>query len=67
MIETSTPTRLLKIGAVCELTQMSRSAIYREVDSGNLRAVRIGRSVRISEIELNRYLGALTAASSEVA
>lgn len=67
MIESSTPTRLLKIGAVCDLTQMSRSAIYREIDSGNLRAVRIGRSVRISENELNRYLRALSASSIEVA
>ena len=53
------PTRLLKIIEVCERTSLSRSTIYRAAEEGKLQAVRIGRSVRISESELDRFLESL--------
>ena len=38
---------------------MSKSSIRREIDRGNLQAVKIGKSVRISSEELDRYLSSL--------
>ena len=57
---TDTPTvqlyRILEAGARLAL---SRSSIYREISSGNLKAVRIGKSLRISAAELERFAGSL--------
>jgi excisionase family DNA binding protein len=40
-------------------TGLSRSAIYRVINSGQLKVVKIGRSVRISEQELSRFIESL--------
>ena len=52
-------TQLLKINDVSDQLKMSKSSIRREIDRGNLHAVKIGKSVRISSEELDRYLSSL--------
>lgn len=51
--------QLLKINDVSDQLKMSKSSIRREIDRGNLQAVKIGKSVRISSEELDRYLSSL--------
>ena len=51
--------QLLKINDVSDQLKMSKSSIRREIYRGNLQAVKIGKSVRISSEELNRYLSSL--------
>ena len=51
--------QLLKINDVSDQLKMSKSSIRREIDRGNLQAIKIGKSVRISSEELNRYLSSL--------
>lgn len=52
-------TQLLKINDVSDQLKMSKSSIRREIDRGNLSAIKIGKSVRISSAELDRYLSSL--------
>ena len=56
--ETQTP-KLLSLNEVSERTALSRSTIYREIDAGRLVAVKIGKSVRITDSELRRYIESL--------
>ena len=51
--------QLLKINDVEDQLNMSKSSIRREIKRGNLQAIKIGKSVRISSEELNRYLSSL--------
>jgi hypothetical protein len=56
--EAQTP-KLLSLNEVSERTALSRSTIYREIDAGRLVAVKIGKSVRITDSELRRYIESL--------
>jgi len=56
--ENQTP-KLLPLNEVSERTALSRSTIYREIDAGRLVAVKIGKSVRVTESELRRYIESL--------
>jgi len=47
---------LLRVSEVGARLGMSRSTIYREIENGNLRAFKIGKSVRISADEVIRYV-----------
>lgn len=58
-LETAIPRTLHKLSAVSARTGLSRSALYREINAGKLHTIKIGRSVRISETELNRYIDSL--------
>lgn len=51
--------QLLKINEVGDQLKMSKSSIRREIDRGNLHAIKIGKSVRVSSAELDRYISAL--------
>ena len=51
--------KLLRVTEVCHALGISRSSIYREIDAGHLRALKIGKSLRISQDELNRFISAL--------
>ena len=53
--------RLYRVPELCEILRLSKSSIYREIEAGNLRAIRIGKSVRVSAAELDRYLETLEA------
>ena len=46
-IESRNVTPLLTIGEVCERLNYSRSSIYRRIQSGELEAVRLGRSAAL--------------------
>lgn len=46
----------LKVPEVAELLRVARSRAYELVADGEIPAVRIGRSVRVSRKELDRWL-----------
>jgi excisionase family DNA binding protein len=52
-------TQMLSIPMVSERTSLSRSTLYREIDSGRLKVVKIGKSVRITEQALQEYIKGL--------
>ena len=56
--ETALPT-LHRLPVAMARTGLSRSAIYRVINAGQLKVVKIGRSVRISEQELSRFIESL--------
>ena len=64
-MDTAVLPTLHKIGAVCERTGLSRSALYREIYSpesnplGRLKVVRVGRAVRVREQDLAEFINAL--------
>jgi len=64
-METSLPPTLHKLASVSARTGLSRSALYREIfhseknPTGRLRVVRIGRSVRVREQDLNDFIDSL--------
>ena len=58
MITETFPT-LLKLPEVMERTGLSKASVYRVINSGQLKTVKIGRSVRISETELSRFINSL--------
>jgi len=48
--------RLYRIQEFLSRTGLSRSTAYREIANGHLKVARIGRSIRISEAEICRYI-----------
>jgi putative molybdopterin biosynthesis protein len=57
--QTPTPdgTALLTPAEVAQLAKVSRETVYREIDRGELKAVHVGRQLRIDPTDLNQYLG----------
>lgn len=53
--------RLLKSAEACQALGVSYPTLKKMVDSGQLRAVRIGRGLRIPEAELHRLANGATA------
>jgi len=51
-----TSAKLYKLHEFILRTGLSRSTAYREIANGRLKVARIGRSVRISEAEICRYI-----------
>ncbi len=47
---------------VTRITQFGRSTIYQEIQCGRMRAVKIGRSVRVRREDLDRWLDQYTTA-----
>lgn len=52
------PLELLTVRQASELTKLSRTSLYREIEDGKLQALRIRGSVRIQRSELERYVRA---------
>ncbi len=50
--------RFVTVGEVAALLRVSNMTVYRLVQAGQLPAVRVGRSYRIREEDVDRYLGA---------
>lgn len=48
--------RFLTIAEVAAVMRVSKMTVYRLVHSGELPAVRVGRSFRVSEKDVNAYL-----------
>jgi excisionase family DNA binding protein len=59
--EQAHPTLPLAVGIpeACKLTSLSRSRLYGELRSGNLKACKSGRRTLIAMSELSRWLAAL--------
>jgi excisionase family DNA binding protein len=55
---TSLPT-LHRLPVVMARTGLSKSGLYRVINAGQLKVIRIGRSVRVSESELGRFIESL--------
>lgn len=58
-METSTLPALLKIAEIMDRTGLSKASVYRVINAGQLKTVKIGRSVRVTESELSRFIEAL--------
>jgi excisionase family DNA binding protein len=54
-----TKPQLLGLNAVTARTDLSKSTIYRLINKGHLKAVKVGKALRISESELSRFIQAL--------
>lgn len=52
---------------VTALTRLGRTTIYGEISAGRLRAVRIGRTVRVRRDDLERWLDQQTPAEPQSA
>ena len=57
-ITTTLPT-LHRLSAVMARTGLSKSGLYRVINAGQLKVIKIGRSVRVSESELSRFIESL--------
>jgi excisionase family DNA binding protein len=60
-MNTITPPTLHRLTYAMERTGLSRSGLYRVINAGQLKVVKIGRSVRVSENELVRFIESLEA------
>jgi excisionase family DNA binding protein len=60
-MKTVTPPTLHRLTYAMERTGLSRSGLYRVINAGQLKVVKIGRSVRVSENELIRFIESLEA------
>jgi len=58
-MEITTLPTLLKLPEVMERTGLSKASVYRVINAGHLNTVKIGRSVRITESELSRFINSL--------
>ena len=52
----SNPTRFLTVAEVAELCRVSRMTVYRWVHSGELPAVRFGKSFRVPEAAIATFM-----------
>ena len=51
-----TEVRILTVAEVAKVMRLSKMTVYRLVHSGELPAVRVGRSFRVPETAVNEYL-----------
>lgn len=58
-MEQDTRPSLHRLNVVSERTALSRSALYRLISAGELRAVKVGKALRVSEAELCRFITSL--------
>jgi excisionase family DNA binding protein len=48
--------RFLTVAEVADMLRVSSMTVYRLIKAGDLRAIRIGKSYRLAEDEVDRYL-----------
>ncbi|TMK47492.1 MAG: helix-turn-helix domain-containing protein [Actinobacteria bacterium] len=51
--------QLLTVGEVCDAMRVSNMTVYRLIKSGELPAIRLGKTYRVLESEVERYLSGL--------
>ncbi|MGD0254536.1 MAG: helix-turn-helix domain-containing protein [Acidimicrobiales bacterium] len=56
LTEDITSTRYLTVREVASTLRVSNMTVYRLINSGDLRAVRVGKSFRLREDDVNGYL-----------
>jgi excisionase family DNA binding protein len=49
--------RLLKVAEIAGLLRVAKMTVYRRIDCGHLKAVKIGRMIRVREKDLREFLG----------
>ena len=54
--ETSPTSKFLTVAEVAAMMRVSKMTVYRLVHGGELPAVRVGRSFRVTEEDVNEYL-----------
>lgn len=67
MAEVETPlseVRFLTVAEVATIMRVSKMTVYRLVHSGELEAIRVGRSFRVPERAVNHYLSEAFVGSS---
>ena len=64
-METVKAIQLYRVIEVCARLAMSRSSIYREIEVGNLKAIKRGKSLRISAEEIARYVESLPSSNTK--
>jgi len=57
---------LFTVADVARLTRIGRTTLYQEMQAGRLKVVRIGRAVRITRAELDRWIRDLEAMNDGV-
>jgi excisionase family DNA binding protein len=57
-------TRFFTVGEIARIARVSKMTVYREVHAGRLDSVRIGRSFRIPEESVRRWLGGTLTATA---
>ncbi len=50
--------RFLTVQEVADMMRVSSMTVYRLIKSGELAAVRVGRSFRVAEVDVDQYLAA---------
>jgi len=50
--------RFLTVGEVADMLRVSSMTVYRLIKAGELNALRVGKSYRLAEDEVDRYLAA---------
>ena len=53
-----TQARLLTVNEVADLLRVSRMTVYRPIKEGQIKALRVGRSYRLREDDVDEYLSA---------
>ncbi|MCU1377816.1 MAG: DNA-binding protein [Acidimicrobiales bacterium] len=48
--------RFLTVAEVADIMRVSTMTVYRLIKAGDLRAVRVGKSYRLAEDDVDRYL-----------
>lgn len=59
------PHKLLTLKVVLELTNLSRTTVYRLTRSGQLRPIRIGRALRFHDVEIAALMATGVATTSD--
>jgi excisionase family DNA binding protein len=56
MAQSNARARFLTVAEVADLIRVSTMTVYRLIKAGEMRAVRVGKSYRVREDDLDRYL-----------
>lgn len=57
MAQSFAKARFLTVQEVAELLRVSSMTVYRLIKAGDLPAVRVGRSFRVRDVDVEAYLG----------
>ena len=57
MAQSFATARFLTVQEVADLMRVSTMTVYRIIKSGELPAVRVGRSFRVRDVDVDSYLG----------
>ena len=67
MAQSFATARFLTVQEVADLMRVSTMTVYRIIKSGDLPAVRVGRSFRVRDVDVDAYLGPATRKPADAA